>query len=109
MGPLETRRVNVFYRCSGQHRLIQDEILFSGTINQASVYPREVVKRALELNAAAIILSHNHPSGVSEPSYADRNITNELVSSLAMVDVKILDHLVLGDKDVVSFAEKGWL
>ena len=90
-----------------RHRTISNEILFTGTIDGASVYPREVVKRCLQLNAAAIIFSHNHPSGIAEPSQADRQITLKLTQALALVDVRVLDHLVVGDKTVTSMAERG--
>ncbi len=89
-----------------KHALIKFEIMFSGTIDSSSVYPREVVKRALELNASAIILSHNHPSGITEPSQADKNITNRLKSALDTIDVRILDHIIVGG-DCTSFAERG--
>ncbi|MFV0447216.1 MAG: RadC family protein [Vibrio sp.] len=92
-----------------QHRVIQDEILFEGTIDAASVYPREVVKRALQHNAAALILAHNHPSGVAEPSQSDRRITNRICDALALVDIRVLDHFVVGDGEIVSFAERGWM
>ncbi|MEZ9231565.1 DNA repair protein RadC [Vibrio amylolyticus] len=92
-----------------QNRVIKDEILFEGTIDAASIYPREVVKRALEHNAAALILAHNHPSGVAEPSQSDRRITRKLVDALSLVDIRILDHFVVGDGEVVSFAERGWI
>ena len=90
-----------------RHRIISNEILFTGTIDGASVYPREVVKRCLQLNAAAIIFSHNHPSGIAEPSQADRQITLKLTQALSLVDVRVLDHLVVGDKTVTSMAERG--
>ncbi|MGC9402587.1 RadC family protein [Vibrio genomosp. F10 str. 9ZC157] len=92
-----------------QNRVIKDEILFEGTIDAASVYPREVVKRALEHNSAALILAHNHPSGVAEPSQADRRITRKLTDALSLVDIRVLDHFVVGDGEVVSFAERGWI
>jgi len=92
-----------------KHRVIRFEPMFFGTIDAASVYPREVVRKALELNAAAVILTHNHPSGVAEPSAADRHITARLVSALQLVDVRVLDHMVIGDPEVVSFAERGLL
>jgi len=92
-----------------QHRVIAFEQLFLGTIDGASVYPREVVKCALAANAAAVIFAHNHPSGVAEPSQADRRITDRLVRALALVDIRVLDHFVVGDTDVVSFAERGLL
>ena len=90
-----------------QHRLIAQEELFRGTIGQTSVYPREVVKRALARNAAAVLLAHNHPSGVAEPSRADEHLTQALKSALALVDVRVLDHLVVGHGQVVSMAERG--
>jgi len=92
-----------------RHRVIAFEELFQGTINGASVHPREVVKKALAHNAAAVILAHNHPSGVAEPSQADRHITQQLVDALGLVEVRVLDHLVIGDGDAVSFAERGLL
>lgn len=90
-----------------RHRIIRDEELFRGTLDGASVYPREVVKRALALNAAAVIFAHNHPSGVAEPSAADRAITRRLVDALALVEVRVLDHFVVGEGAPVSFAERG--
>ena len=81
--------------------------MFYGTIDGTSVYPREVVKRALKHNAAAIILAHNHPSGVPEPSGADVNLTQRLKTALDLVDVRVLDHIVVGNRDSVSFAERG--
>lgn len=92
-----------------QHRVIAFEELFRGTLDSASVYPREVIKRALAHNAAALILTHNHPSGVAEPSQADLMLTRRLKESLALVDIRVLDHLVVGDGDPVSFAERGLL
>ena len=92
-----------------RHRVICFEELFRGTINGASVHPREVVKRALHHNAAALILSHNHPSGVAEPSEADRQLTNRLQEALKLVDIRVLDHIVIGDGESVAFAERGWL
>ena len=92
-----------------QNRVTQAEMLFRGTLTQTSVYPREVVKRALALNAAGIILAHNHPSGVAEPSQADRLLTQSLKQALAMVDVRVLDHFIVAGTAGVSFAEAGWL
>lgn len=92
-----------------QHRLIAYEELFFGTIDGASVHPREVVRCALAHNAAAVIFAHNHPSGVAEPSQADRRITERLQSALSLIDVRVLDHMVVGDLEVVSFAERGLL
>lgn len=92
-----------------QHRLLRVEDLFFGTLNQTSVYPREVVKRALALNAAALVLAHNHPSGVAEPSRADEYLTQTLKAALALVDVRVLDHIVVGQGQAVSLAERGLL
>ena len=92
-----------------QNRLIEMEKLFAGTLTQTSVYPREVVKRALHHNAAAVIFAHNHPSGVAEPSRADEVLTRTLKESLALVDVKVLDHFVVAGNAALSFAERGLL
>jgi DNA repair protein RadC len=92
-----------------QHRVIATEELFHGTLGQTSVYPREVVKRALAHNAAAVILAHNHPSGVAEPSSADELITGVLKQALALVDVRVLDHFVVAAGHTLSFAERGLL
>lgn len=92
-----------------QHRVLSIEELSLGTLDAASVYPREVVKRALALGAAAVIFAHNHPSGVAEPSAADRVLTERLKQALALVDVRVLDHFVVGEGSPVSFAERGWL
>ena len=91
-----------------KHRVIEYEEMFRGTIDSASVHPREVLRRAIHHNAAAVIFAHNHPSGVAEPSQADHRITDKLKDALGMVDVRVLDHFIIGD-DVVSFAEKGYL
>lgn len=91
-----------------QHRLICSEVISQGTIDGASVYPRTVIQAALKHGAAAIICSHNHPSGVAEPSAADRTLTERLKAALATVDVRMLDHFVIGEQ-VVSFAERGWI
>ena len=92
-----------------QHRVIAFDELFRGTIDGASVYPREVVKAALKRNAAALIFAHNHPSGVAEPSQSDRSLTTRLIDALRLVDIRVLDHFVIGDGEVVSFAERGWI
>ena len=92
-----------------RHRVIEYATLFMGTIDGASVHPREVVKRALDLNAAALIVAHNHPSGVAEPSVADQALTRRLSESLGLVDIRLLDHVVIGDCEYVSFADRGWL
>ena len=91
-----------------QHRVIAFDELSQGTIDGASVYPREVIKAALKHGAAAVIFAHNHPSGVAEPSSADRTLTERLKSALAQVDIRVLDHFVVGEQ-VVSFAERGWI
>jgi DNA repair protein RadC len=90
-----------------RHRVLAFEELFRGSLTGTAVYPREVVKRALTLNAAAVILAHNHPSGVAEPSRADETLTEALKEALALVDVRVLDHLVVGDGETVSFSERG--
>jgi len=92
-----------------QNRVLESEELFRGTLTQTSVYPREVVKRALARNAAGVILAHNHPSGVAEPSQADRWLTEQLKSALALVDVRVLDHFVVAGDRSLSFAERGLL
>lgn len=92
-----------------RHRLIKYEELFYGTIDGATVHPREVVKQALRLNAAATIIAHNHPSGITEPSQADIQLTTRLKDALALVDVRLLDHFVVGVDEPVSFAERGLL
>ena len=92
-----------------RHRVIGCEEMFRGTIDGTSVHPRTIVQRALTLNAAALIAAHNHPSGVSEPSQADRSLTRRLQEALALVDIRLLDHLVVGDGETTSFAERGWL
>ncbi|MGJ8679118.1 RadC family protein [Paraglaciecola sp.] len=90
-----------------QHRLIAFRPMFYGTIDSASVYPRVLVQQALKDNAAAVILAHNHPSGVAEPSQADRSITNRIVDAFNLLDIKVLDHFVVGDGVAVSFAQRG--
>ena len=94
---------------NNQHHVVKLEELFRGTIDGAAVYPREVVKRCLHHNAAAVILAHNHPSGIAEPSQADIAITSKLRIALELIDVRVLDHLVIGNSLVVSFAERGLL
>ena len=92
-----------------QHRLITFSALFRGTIDAASVYPREVAKEALLVNAAAVIFTHNHPSGVAEPSAADKRITTRLCEALKLLDIRTLDHIVVGTASTTSFAERGLL
>lgn len=109
---LATRQNEVFMALwlDSQNQLLKAEELFCGTLTQTSVYPREVVKSALSHNAAAVILAHNHPSGVAEPSQADQSLTQVLKNALAMVDVKVLDHfIVAGNTTPISFAERGLL
>lgn len=92
-----------------RHRVIAFEELARGSLDGAAVYPREVIKAALRHNAAAVILAHNHPSGVVEPSAADRMLTSKLQTALSTIDVRVLDHLVIGEGVPASFAERGWL
>lgn len=92
-----------------QHCLIAHETLFTGTINHTQVHPREVVKSALKHNAAAVIIAHSHPSGLAEPSQADRQVTTRIQQALALVDIRLPDHLVVGGMDIISFSERGWL
>ncbi|TKG17711.1 RadC family protein [Vibrio lentus] len=102
------REVFALMLLDNQHQLIRFEELFFGTIDAASVYPRQVVKAALNANAGAVIFAHNHPSGDPEPSRADRRITTRLIDALALIDVRVLDHIVVGE-ECVSFAERGWI
>ncbi|ELE9461178.1 DNA repair protein RadC [Salmonella enterica] len=92
-----------------QHRLIAHETLFRGTISHTEVHPREVVKSGLKHNAAAALVAHCHPSGLAEPSNTDRQVTMRIQQALGLVDIRLLDHLVVGGMEIVSFAEKGWL
>lgn len=92
-----------------RHRVLSFDELFVGTIDGAAVYPRVVVQRAIEINAAAVIFAHNHPSGIAEPSQADRSITHRLKEALNLIDVRVLDHIVVGNEGTTSFAERGLL
>lgn len=92
-----------------QHRVLRCEDLFLGTLDGAAVYPREVAVRALQYNAAAVIFAHNHPSGIAEPSHADRRITERLCAALALLDIRVLDHIIIGCGRAFSFAEEGLL
>lgn len=92
-----------------RHRVLAFDELFRGSLTGTAVYPREVVRQALALNAAAVILVHNHPSGVAEPSKADRLLTDRLRTALDLVEVRVLDHFVVGDGEMVAFTERGWL
>ncbi len=108
---LEHKTVEVFMGLflDAQNRLIAAQELFSGTLTQTSVYPREVVKGALKHNAASVIFAHNHPSGVAEPSRADETLTQALKQALSLVDVRVLDHFIVGRGELMSFAERGLL
>jgi len=108
-GHLQHLPHEVFYCLflDSQHRVLEGEALFRGTIDGASVHAREVVKRALFHNAAAVILAHNHPSGVAEPSQADVSVTGRLKEALALVEVRVLDHMIVGQNKVISLAERG--
>jgi len=103
------REVFLVLYLNSQHQVICDELLFEGTIDSASIYPREVVKQALTHNAAALIFAHNHPSGNAEPSQSDIRITRKLSDALSLVEIKVLDHFIVGEGEVISFAERGLL
>lgn len=105
----ETKEVFLVLALDSQHRYLNEKILFTGTINEAAVYPREVVKWVLEQNANAIIIAHNHPSGVAEPSHSDVLITHRIQAALATIDVKVLDHIIVGQGYSTSLAERGEL
>lgn len=92
-----------------KHRMLAFEVLFRGSIDSASVYPRQVVKRALAHNAAAVIFCHNHPSGISEPSQADSMLTQHLIKALDLIEVRVLDHFIVGDGQPLSMVERGWM
>ncbi|MGR3807067.1 RadC family protein [Pasteurella testudinis] len=108
---LEGRQREVFLVLflDNQHRLIRKEEMFLGSINSANVHPREIVKTALEYNAAALILAHNHPSGVAEPSEADRDITEKIRQACDLIEVRLLDHFIIGQGCYRAFSELGWL
>ena len=108
LASLEREEFTVLF-LDNQHRLIAHETLFTGTINHTQVHPREVVKSGLRYNAAAAVLAHNHPSGEAEPSQADRQVTMRIQRALELVDIRLLDHLVVGGMEITSFAERGWL
>ncbi|OYY48485.1 MAG: hypothetical protein B7Y48_09640 [Methylophilales bacterium 28-44-11] len=103
------REVFMVIMVDAQNRVLAQEILFEGTLTQTSVYPREVVKRALHYNAASVILAHNHPSGIAEPSKADETLTQSLKQALALVDVRVLDHFIVAGNSTLSFVERGLL
>lgn len=108
MGPLEREVFLVLY-LNNQNQLLAHETLFTGTISHTEVHPREVVKRALYFNAAAVIFAHNHPSGEVTPSQADKAITQRLLHALMLVEIRVLDHLIVGGTQILSFAEHGLL
>ncbi|HDY8317572.1 TPA: DNA repair protein RadC [Klebsiella pneumoniae] len=108
LASLEREEFTVLF-LDNQHCLIAHETLFTGTINHTQVHPREVVKSGLRYNAAAAVLAHNHPSGKAEPSQADRQVTTRIQQALELVDIRLLDHLVVGGMEITSFAERGWL
>ena len=106
------RREEEVFLCiwlDAQHKVIESEIAFTGTLTQTSVYPREIVKAALQRNAAAVIFAHNHPSGAAQPSQADELLTRNLKDALALVEVKVLDHFIVAGSQAISFAERGLL
>ena len=105
----QQREVLAILLLDNQHRVLQFAPLVCGTIDAAGVSPRVVVQRVLEKDAAAVIFAHNHPSGVAEPSLADKQITTKLIKALALIDVRVLDHVVVGCGETVSFAERGWI
>ena len=105
----QEREVFMVLYLDNLHCLLESETLFAGSVNHVQVHPREVVKSALRFNAAAVVLAHNHPSGDPEPSKADRQLTDRIKEVLGLVDVKTLDHLVVGQDGIVSFAERGWI
>lgn len=111
MGVLAHREREIFMVIflDNQHRVMATREMFSGSLHSVEVHPREIVREALKINAAAMILAHNHPSGMPEPSMADRVITQQVIEAGAMFNLKILDHLIIGHGHFVSFAERGWL
>lgn len=106
---IHEREVFMVLFLDNQHRLIKQEDMFLGTINSASVYPREIIKTALYCNAAALILAHNHPSGIAVPSQADKNITNKIQQAAELMEIRVLDHFIIGKGCYFSFAEQGLL
>ncbi|ATV44532.1 RadC family protein [Pectobacterium brasiliense] len=103
------REVFLVLFLDNQHHVIRHQEMFVGTINSVEVHPREIVREALKANAAALILAHNHPSGKAEPSQADRAITEQIVKACLLMEIRVLDHLVIGQGEYVSFAERGWI
>lgn len=105
----EEREIFMVLFLDNHNRVIEHHRMFSGTLTHVEVYPREVVRQAIKLNAASVIFAHNHPSGRAEPSRADQLITQRLVESCQFMDIRVLDHLVIGRGETVSFAERGWI
>lgn len=105
----QAREIFAVLFLDNQHRVIRHQEMFAGTIASVEVHPREIVREALKANAAALILAHNHPSGDAEPSSADRMITTHIIQACALMDIRVLDHLVIGRGEYVSFAERGWI
>ncbi|KOC88014.1 RadC family protein [Winslowiella iniecta] len=105
----QEREIFMVIFLDNQHRVLNSQEMFAGSINSVEVHPREIVREALKINAAALILAHNHPSGMAEPSAADGDITRQIVSAGLLLNIRILDHLVIGQGQYVSFAERGWL
>ena len=105
----EEREIFLVIFLDAQHRVISHSKLFSGTLSHVEVHPREIVREAIKMNASAVILAHNHPSGCAEPSKADKLITERVVKCCQFMDIRVLDHLVIGRGECVSFAERGWI
>ncbi len=105
----EEREIFYVIFMDSQHRVIKHRKLFSGTLSHVEVHPREIVREAIKMNASAVILAHNHPSGCAEPSKADKLITERVVKCCQFMDIRVLDHLVIGRGEYVSFAERGWI
>lgn len=105
----EEREIFLVIFLDAQHRVMKHSTLFSGTLSHVEVHPREIVREAIKMNASALILAHNHPSGCAEPSKADKLITERVVKCCQFMDVRVLDHLVIGRGEYVSFAERGWI
>lgn len=106
---MREREIFMVLFLDNQHRLIKQEEMFLGTINSANVYPREIIKTALYCNAAALILAHNHPSGIAQPSVSDRKITQKIQQAAALMEIRILDHFIIGKGNYFSFSEEGWI
>lgn len=105
----EEREIFLVIFLDAQHRVITHSRLFAGTLSHVEVHPREIIREAIKLNASAVILAHNHPSGCAEPSKADKLITERVVKCCQFMDIRVLDHLVIGRGEYVSFAERGWI